>query len=354
MKTFFRGRALCVFLFLRNQVNWIRLMKIIAIANGGFSIPTLRMLKESEHTLSAVFVMPIRTKRSGEKAGGSPVRVAVNDFLFGVPLFDPDDVNSRESVEILNSLEADIIFVCDYGKILSSEVLATTKYGGINLHGSLLPKYRGSAPINRAIQAGERELGVSVIVIEPKVDAGPIVATDSYYPSIEETAIEIEENLAQMGAPLVLQTLKKIENGNIALLPQDARVASKAPKLRKEEGRIDWIRPSATIIDQYRAFQPWPRVYSDWIKDGVSDKPLRVILGPFTDVDEDGKPIDLSDSELNAFPCGTVVKKTKSSFWIRTGDGALRVKAVQPAGKKNMPAESFLRGYQLGVGDKFI
>ena len=330
-------------------------MKVIAIANGGFSIPTLRLLKESEHVLSAIFVMPVRTKRSGEKAGVPPVRAAIDGFLSGTPWYEPDDINSREAIDTLRSLHADIIFICDYGKILSNEVLSTTKYGGINLHGSLLPKYRGAAPINRAIQAGERELGVSVIFIEPKVDAGPIVATDSYIPSLEETAIEIEAKLAQMGAPLVLQTLKKIEEGNVVALPQQSGDASKAPKLRKEEGRVDWTQPSATIVDQYRAFQPWPRVYSDWIKkDETTDSSIRMILGPFAEVDGEGNSLETLESKLELFSCGTVVQKSKTSFWVKTGDGALCVTAVQPAGKKSMSAEVFLRGYQLQVGDRFV
>ncbi|MBR4752312.1 MAG: methionyl-tRNA formyltransferase [Thermoguttaceae bacterium] len=329
-------------------------MKVIAIANGGFAIPTLRLLKESEHTLSAVFVMPVRTKRSGEKAGIPPVRAAIDGFLSGTPWYEPENINSQESIALLKSLNADVIFICDYGKILSNEAISTTKYGGINLHGSLLPKYRGAAPINRAIQAGERELGVSVIFIEPKVDAGPIVATDSYFPSLEETAVEIEAKLAQLGAPIVLQTLSRIEEGKVVALPQPSNEASRAPKLRKEEGRVDWTKSSMSIIDQYRAFQPWPRVFSDWVKNGATNSPTRIILGPFSEVDEEGNLLETLESEREAFSCGTIVKKTKTSFWVKTGDGALCVKSVQPAGKKNMSAEVFLRGYQLQVGDKLI
>lgn len=330
-------------------------MKIIAIANGGFSIPTLRMLKESKYTLSAVFVMPVRTRRSGEKAGIPPVREAIDGFLAGTPWYEPDDINSPESVELLKSLKADIFFICDYGRILSKEVLLTTKHGGVNLHGSLLPKYRGAAPINRAIQNGERELGVSVIFIEPSVDSGPILATASYVPSLDETAIEVEAKLAEMGAPLVLQTLERIEAGSFVALPQNANDASKAPKLRKEEGRIDWTQTSAVIIDQYRAFQPWPRVYSDWVKGSESTSaPMRIILGPFAKIDGEGNSFEPLDSSFEALPCGTIVKKTKNTFWVKTGDGALCVEAVQPAGKRNMAAEVFLRGYQLNVGDKLV
>lgn len=327
-------------------------MKIVAIANGGFAIPSLKAIKESQHDLVALFAMPLRTKRSGGKAGIPPIRSAIDGFLSDVPLYEPENINSEECVEILRNLNADIIFICDYGKILSNEVLKTTKYGGINLHGSLLPKYRGAAPINRAIQAGEKVVGVSVIFIEPMVDAGPIVEIGQYEPTMAETAVEIEERLARIGAPLVIEALEKIESGTFTQIPQDASKASKAPKLRKEEGQIVWNNSSEVIIDQYRAFQPWPRVYSDWIKYDDVDKKnvLRVILGPFSKDDGNG---NIPNFSLEEFECGEVVFVTKTEFWIKTSNGALRTLGAQPAGKKYMTSEVFLRGYHVQVHDKF-
>lgn len=328
-------------------------MKIIAIANGGFAVPTLQTLKESHHSLSAVFAMPTRTNRVGKKAGISPVREAVDGFLAGIPFFDPENINSPESVALLKSFNADIIFVCDYGKILSNDVLKTTTYGGLNLHGSILPKYRGAAPINRAIQNGERELGVSVIFIEPKMDAGPIVAVSSYTPEITDDAVAIEAKLAQMGAPLVLEALDMIEKGKVVALPQDPNKVSKAPKIKKEEGRIDWNQSSSKIIDQYRAFQPWPRVFSEWICSDRSNEGIRVILGPFSELDERGAAPVWSGDFYDSVEVGTILETNKTSFWIKTGDGALRVLAVQPAGKNNMTSEVFIRGYRPKVGDMF-
>lgn len=329
-------------------------MKIIAIVNGGFALPTLRALKDSRHEITALFVMPLRTKRSGEKAGVPPVREAIKDFLSDVPLYEPENVNSPESIETLKGLNADIIFICDYGKILSNDVLQTTRLGGINLHGSLLPKYRGAAPINRAIQNGERELGVSVIFIEPKVDAGPVIGTSSYFPSLEDSAVEIENRLSKMGAPLVLDVLDRIENNTVEEVIQNSADSSKAPKLRKEEGRIDWSLSSEKIIDQFRAFQPWPRVYSDLRRGSTNDSPLRLILGPFSLVDSAGNAPIIDKKTLESAEVGTVVLTSRTDFWIKTGDGLLRVLAVQPAGKKNMSSEVFLRGYRLQAGDRLI
>ena len=328
-------------------------MRIVAIANGGFAIPTLRALKDSRHEVVAAIVMPLRTKRSGSKAGIPPVRAAVEEYLPETPVYSPENINSPEGVELIKSFNADLFFICDYGRILAKEVIESTRLGGINLHGSLLPKYRGAAPINRAIQAGERELGVSVIFIEPKFDAGPVVATTSYVPSLEDTAVEIEATLAQMGARLVVESLDRIESGSVEPLVQDASGVSKAPKIKKEEGHIDWSSSSESIIDLYRAFQPWPRVYSDWISaDSHKSTSTRLILGPFSSFDQDGAAPVWVPEQYEDVPCGSVLLVTKTNFWIKTGNGALRALAIQPAGKKPMSPEVFLRGYPIKVGDK--
>lgn len=325
-------------------------MKIVAMANGGFALPTLRALRASRHEIVALVAMPIRAKRQDKKSGIPPIRAAAADFLADVPLFDPEDINAPDGVALVKSFDADLIFVCDYGKILSPEVVVATRFGGVNLHGSILPKYRGAAPINRAIEAGERELGVSVIFVEPQVDAGPIVAVDSYRPTLDETAVEIEARLAEIGAPLVLDAIDRVESGTIKPLSQNDLQATKAPKLRKEEGRVDWSLPSAALVDKYRAFQPWPRVYSDWTKAATPDAPpVRLVLGPFATSDAT-TTCEAPTVPSDAAP-GTVVAVSKTTFWVKTGDGALAVLGVQPAGKKQLASETFLRGYPLKVGD---
>ena len=329
-------------------------MKIIAMANGGFAIPTLRALQESRHEICAVFAMPLRTARSGKnsKVAAPPIRAAVNDFLSDIPFYDPEDVNSTESIELLRSFNADLIFICDFGRILSRDVLKSVKFGGLNLHGSLLPKYRGAAPINRAIQHGEEILGVSVIFIEPTVDSGPIIAVDSYRPKLEDDAIVIEETLAKMGAPLVLNAVNQIESNIVKPFPQSNAEATKAPKIQKEEGKIDWTRSSRDVINQYRAFQPWPRTFSDWHKRSNQDAPIRLILGPFSHVNDSDNYSDTSAISNLSKP-GEVVFADKTRFGIRTGDGIIQPLFVQPAGKKNLPVADFLRGYPIHVGDYF-
>ncbi|MDD3586951.1 MAG: methionyl-tRNA formyltransferase [Thermoguttaceae bacterium] len=316
-------------------------MNILVMGTGGFVIPSLEALVASKHHVVALVTMPVRSLRKDAKGGIPPVR-AVAERL-GIPLLEPENVNDSAGLALLKQLDYDLIFICDYGKILSREVIASARLGGVNLHGSLLPQYRGAAPINRAILDGRKEIGISVIHIVPEVDAGPVVATDSYYPTQRETAVEIENELARRGAPLLLKVLDDIEQGRTTPLLQDASLVSKAPKLKKEEGFIDWAQTCDEIINRYRAMQPWPKTFSVWLR--PNQTPLRLILGPFEKV-----PLA---SPFESAPAGAIVLAKDDVILIRTGDGVLRVLDVQPAGKKLMTAEAFLRGYRMKTGDQF-
>ena len=323
-------------------------MRIVAIANGQFAVPSLRAIKNSNHEIAGVIVMPVRNQSRGKKAVPQPVREMLKNDLVGIPFYEPEDINSNEGVELLKKLKPDLIFICDYGRILSREIIGLATLGGINLHGSLLPKYRGAAPINRAIQNGETELGVSVILIEPKVDAGPIIATTSYFPEQSETAIDVEELLSNMGADLVVTSIDQISKGLVKPIPQSLMEASAAPKLKKEEGHIDWSKSSLEIINLYRAFQPWPRTFSDWIPQRSPDSRLRLILGPFIPCHEGGM---VTEGMNQRFIPGYVLKVTKQELLIKTGDGALQILKVQPSGKKTLSVQEFLRGYDIQPGD---
>lgn len=321
-------------------------MKILVMGTGGFIIPSLELLSHSMNEIVAVCTMPLKKSPKGEKMMIAPVRqMAISR---GIPLLEPENINDTASIELLRQFDFDIIFICDYGKILSPDVISLAPYGGINLHGSLLPKYRGAAPINRAILAGEEEIGVSVIRIIPQVDAGPVIAMASYYPHEYETAIEIEEQLALLGASLVLDAINSIEIGRDRPIEQDRRLVSQAPKLSKEEGRIPWNCSNIEIINRYRGLQPWPKTFSDWYRTEpkIDSPPTRLILGPFERV--------LSSPSSNQsidHPPGTVLVAEKENLIVQTGTGELRIKEVQPSGKKKMSAESFLCGYRIKPGD---
>ncbi len=317
-------------------------MRIVIMGTGGFAVPTFEQLLGSRHDIVAVVTMPIRASR-GAKSLTTPVRSVAS--AAGLEIFDPENINDPTLLPIMNAWRADLLFVCDYGKILAPHVLAATKFGGINLHGSLLPKYRGAAPINRALLAGEPTVGVSVIHMTPQLDAGPVVAMSEPVPVLpEDTAVETEEKLARIGADLVMRALPQFETGTLAPVPQRDESASKAPKLKKHDGEIDWRRSSREIVWQFQALQPWPKIFTDWHRENESE-PMRLILGRVRQTDETVPSAD--------FVPGTILEACEERVTIATGGGVLQVLEIQPAGRKMMPASAFLRGYPLQPGDRF-
>jgi methionyl-tRNA formyltransferase len=259
----------------------------------------------------------------------------------GTPVFDPEDANSAESRIRLADYEADLLVVCDYGQILSADTLATTRLGGINIHGSLLPKYRGAAPVNWAIWHGETETGVSIIHMTPKLDAGPVVALGRTTIEPEETAEELEKRLSEIGASVVLEVLDAFESGDVEALPQDASLASKAPRLKKTDGLIKWDRPATAIKNQIRAVQPWPKGYTFWHR--PQGPPLRLIVGPVT----------VNETSQTEAPPGTVVDVSDDAIAVAAAEGIVLLTTVQPSGKRMLTADEFLRGYHVQVGEKF-
>jgi len=319
-------------------------MRIVIMGTGGFAVPTFERLLNSPHDIVAVVTMPIRESR-GSKTVTTPVRRIAE--AAGLEIFDPGDVNDPSLLPTLHGWKADLLFVCDYGKILAPHVLAVTKFGGINLHGSLLPKYRGAAPINHALLRGEPTVGVSVIHITPQLDAGPVVAMSGPMPVLpDDTAVEIETRLALIGTDLVMSVLPQFENGSLTPVPQRNELASKAPKLKKQDGEIRWQRSAQEIVWQYQALQPWPKIFTNWHRMNPPEndsEPLRLILGPV-------RQIDAATADIAP---GTVREASGNRITVATGSGILQVLEIQPAGRNMMPADAFLRGYLLQPGDRF-
>lgn len=313
-------------------------MRLVMMGTGPFAVPTFRGLFETHHTVAALVTGPLK-RRGNRPAPVSPMRDVAHKH--GVPIFDPENVNSPEAVAILQRYEADLHVVCDYGQILSAECLATARLGGINLHASLLPKYRGAAPINWAIYHGEEETGVSVIHMTPKIDAGPVIAQGRTPIGAEETAEELEVRLSEIGSWLIRRAIDSLESGNLEALPQDPALASKAPRLKKCNGEIDWGRSAEAIRNQVRAMQPWPKTYTFWYRpDG---KPVRLLVGPIQ---------VLENSARSAQP-GTVLEAEKDRLVLATGEGRAALTSLQPAGKRAMPIHEFLLGYRVAPGDRF-
>lgn len=312
-------------------------MRLVMIATGPFAVPALRGLYDTHHTVVTLVTKPIAKQR-----GKRPVSVPpICDIAHaqGTPILDPVDINDVRSRSELRRCEADLLVVCDYGQILSADTLATSRLGGVNIHGSLLPKYRGAAPINWAIYHGETEAGTSVIHMTPRVDAGPVMAQGSLTIDPQETAVELEQRLAEIGSWLVRRSIDSLEAGRWEALPQDPALASKAPRLKKTDGLIDWSRPAAAIKNQVLAMEPWPKTYTFWHRG--EGEPLRMVVGPVPAVEE---------SDCDSAP-GTVLEASGDRLLVAAGRGAVLLKKVQPAGKRMLPAAEFLRGYRIKPGE---
>jgi len=312
-------------------------MRLVMMGTGPFAVPTFRKLYETEHTVLALVTGPLKNLKPGMAVG--PMRDLAHEHL--TPIFDPEDINSPEGQAGLAAMKADLLVVCDYGQILSAAVLGTARLGGINLHASLLPKYRGAAPINWAIYHGETETGVSVIHMTPSVDAGPIIAQAATPIHPDETAVELEARLAEIGAWLMVRAIDTLKEGRIEAIPQDPALASKAPRLKKTDGLIDWNRPAAAIRNHIRAMEPWPKTYTFWRRE--SGPPLRLILAPVT---------VLSRNPKAASP-GTVIEAARDRLVVAAGEGAVLIHGVQPAGKRMLSVREFLNGHRVRPGDCF-
>jgi len=270
----------------------------------------------------------------------------------GIELWTPSSVNLPESVERLSSLDADLMVVCDYGEILKPAALATTRLGGVNLHGSLLPKYRGAAPVQWAVLNGDAETGNTVIQMTAGLDAGPCLAQQRVAIDPDETAGELEDRLALLGAEAVMQVVNDLATGTAQPIEQDSTAASKAPRLAKQHGLLDWSQPWATIKNRVRGLSPWPKAYSFWHMEGR--EPLRVVINqvrraePPQPADPDSSsPVEVEPLEGEpGHPLATPGKLT-----IAVVDGAIELVEVQPAGKRAMTGAEFQRGYAGGHFD---
>ena len=319
------------------------IMRLIMLGTGPFAVPTLRALAPS-HEVVLVVTRPPRDRE--QKA--SPLQRAAQDL--GLEVWSPETVNELQAQRRLAALQPDLLVVCDYGEILRPETLATARLGGVNLHGSLLPKFRGAAPVQRAILAGETETGNSVIQMTPGLDAGPCLGQQRVAIDPDEDAGQLEARLAALGAELVCTVVDQLAAGTARPIAQDAASASKAPRLKKEEGVIDWSRSATEIKNQVRALRPWPRAYTYLHRaESSQTPPLRLNIDGVALVDL-GEAASAAGM-LHVTP-GTALDAL-GRLILLTGKGQLEILALQPAGKRSMSAAEFLRGHRLQSGDHF-
>jgi methionyl-tRNA formyltransferase len=319
------------------------------MATGGFALPTFRALLEHEHVVVGLFTQPDRTGR-GHHRHVNPLKELALERA--VSVLQPEKANTPEAIESLAALAPDLCVVAAYGQILSPALLAVPRLGAINVHASILPKFRGAAPIQTAILEGETETGVTIFQIEPKLDTGPMLAIGRTPIGARETAGELESRLALLGAELTLQVVDQLANGTAQPIVQDSTQASRAPRLKKENGRIDWNRSPRQIDCQVRAFQPWPLAYSTLVmreqREGAtgSGRTLRLIV---LEVAPTASP---SPSGPGAAP-GTVLAVENKQLVVQAAGGALEIRRLQPEGKRAMAAGEFLAGYPVRTGDRF-
>ncbi len=318
-------------------------MRLVMMGTGTFAEPTLEALLAGPEPVVGVFTQPDR--ESGNRRGSTrQIGRGMKEIAAekGVPVFQPESINSSEGVAMLRGVQPDLLVVAAYGQILSKEVLSVPTQGAINVHGSLLPKYRGAAPIAHAILNGETETGVTIIRISTGLDAGEMLAKASL-PINDETAGELEAKLAPIGARLAIETIERMKAGPVVGEKQDPKLVTKAPKLTKEMGLIDWAMPAERICRQIQAMQPWPTAYTYLHRVGKS--PVRVIIS------QAHKESALS-ARHGSMPGDAIVAGGKLAV-VAGHESLVEIVELQPAGKKRMTAEEFLRGHPLKEGDRF-
>jgi methionyl-tRNA formyltransferase len=326
-------------------------MRLVMMGTGLFAEPTFEALLASPHSVVGLVTQPDRVagaERGSTRQTGRGMKTIAQEH--GLPVLQPESVNTPEGVSALQALQPDLLVVAAYGQILSRDVLAVPPYGGINVHASLLPKYRGAAPIAWAIYHGEKHTGVTIIKMSVSLDAGDMLAQEAIDVGPDETAGEVEGRLAPLGARLALQVIEQIQNGTMQGRKQDPSLVTKAPKLKKEHGLIDWNRTCEQVCNQIRAMQPWPSPYTFLHRQ--RQLPFRLIITlavPF--------PVRYDP----AVPPGSIVLEPRlpKSLLVTAGlidpeaRSVVEINELQPAGKRRMTAEEFLRGHKLQAGDRF-
>ena len=310
-------------------------MRVIFMGTPEFSVGTLESLIEAGHEIVLVVTQPDRPKGRGKEIQIPPVkRVALGHHI---PVFQPIKLREPDAISQLRKYPADVIVVVAFGQILPKQVLEMTRYGCINVHASLLPAYRGAAPIQWAIINGERVTGITTMQMDEGVDTGDMILKQEVTITSEETGASLHDKLAKVGASLCVKTLKALEDGNAIFEKQGETTTSYASMLKKEMGRIDWNKSAVEIERLVRGLNSWPGAYSLW-----GDKKLLIwrakpVPEPVCEMDERLLP-------------GEIIEVDKKTVRIKTGMGCLEIVEIQIPGKKRMTIEEFLRGNRLEVG----
>lgn len=309
-------------------------MNIVFFGTAEFAIPSLKELIASQHKVLALVTQPDRKRGRNLKVQPPPTKVIAE--AHGIPVYQPEDASGGMSVEYLKSLKADLFVVIAFGQILKKEALDIPKISAINLHGSLLPRYRGAAPTNWAIMNGDKVTGVTIIKMNERMDEGDIILKREVSIEPDDTNITLNEELSALGAKALMEAIGSLGSGNATFEKQNKAEVTMAPKLKKEDGLIDWKKQAQVIHSRVKGLMPWPGAYT--------------VCGP--------KKLKILNTELITYPYrdgrvpGEVLDVVKGiGIVVNTGSGAIVIRYLQLEGGKALDADSFLRGHKLSVGD---
>ena len=304
-------------------------MKIIFMGTPDFAVGTLRSLAEAGHEITLVVSQPDKPKGRGHAMVPTPVKAVAEDL--GIPVFQP--VKIREAKDVLEKTEADVCVVAAFGQIIPASILHMKKYGCINVHASLLPKYRGAAPIQWAVIDGEKESGVTIMQMDEGLDTGDMLAKAIVPLDEKETGGSLFDKLSEAGGRLCVETLAKLEKGEITPEKQGESPTAYASMLDKKMGNIDWNKSAVVIERLVRGLNPWPSAYTH-----LDGKTLKIWA------------CDVLPQSASKGESGEILEVTKDAIHVQTGDGILVLREIQLAGKARMDAGAFLRGYKVVPG----
>lgn len=306
-------------------------MRIIFMGTPDFSVPTLEALVASEHEVVGVVTQPDKPKGRGKEIHMSPVKECA--LQHNIPVYQPVRARDEAFVDEMRALNPDVMVVIAFGQILPKSLLELPKYGCVNIHASLLPKYRGAAPIQWAVINGDEETGITTMMMDVEMDTGDMLEKTVVKLDPEETGGSLFDRLSLLGGDLILSTLSKLEKGEITPVPQDHEKATYVKKISKSMGDIDWTMDAVSIERLVRGLNPWPSAFTRW-----NGKMLKIW---------EAKVLPDPDVKL---PCGSVISASDEGLKIQTGAGVLCVTSLQLEGKKRMDTAAFLRGYQVAAG----
>lgn len=308
-------------------------MDIVFLGTPDFAVPVLKALID-KHNVIAVISQPDRPKGRGKKLQPTPVKVVAEES--NIPVYQPEKIKDEEFTAFLETIKADVFVAVAYGQILSERILNIPKYGCINVHGSLLPEYRGAAPIQQSILDGKAKTGVTIMYMEKGLDTGDMILKKEIEITPDDTYGSLHDKMAPVGAKALIEALDMLEKGTVKAEKQDDSLSTYAHMITKEMGKIDWTKSSEVIRNQIRGFNPVPGAYTT-----LNDEILKIYAADITEGTK-GKPGEI-----------TAVDK-KKGFTVRTGDSALLIKEIQAKGGKKMNTADYMRGHSIEKGNILI